>query len=489
MFWICASKAKTNSAKSVHWTSKQIFPFGENKFRVKMHTHPKGFQYAMLQVHKDLSKWAARNLEALKSIDSIDPTALKTHHDEWLEELILEYKSKYGEWRSYDDRTVRASVAMHIFVELMRSRFVCMYKTVALESAAILAKEKPATDWLTYSLGQTNHLGHTLVPFPDWETPIFKYTQTKIVNALLLLTEKIDQVPIDAMDEVRRVIDVLYTRCAVLFCEATTTDVLDFATFRQSTTPSLKEAGETAQLFRPNRDFLAFVTIYFNVLMRRVYYGKLMNIITLEINDEYMKRLIEQDICGVMDDDTFEEMYAKSSDEGYVFPGDREWFLYRHPDEDPQVGTVLDICMRYAYRQRYFTEYRISKDVVLAAVDQNTHQGHCARIFVFDVLQNYIQGFPWKETCVIPNDALEGSQVQLTRGYAPYMIQSFSRYYAYFDGVFYSAKSFYGTLAAWFYLLRKHFGGQLFESHDLKELTDYVLDGKRVLKKRVGDLY
>jgi hypothetical protein len=226
---------------------------------------------------------------------------------------------------------------------------------------------------------------------------------------------------------------------------------------------------------RPNRDYMIFCTIYFHALFRRIFYYELLDkAAAVDGNAKQIERWVSDEVCKALGAEGFEDCFQKSCEEAYAFPGDSEWFAYRYPNLPKQTGPILG-CFRPEYAKKYYTDYRLSKEAVLAAVQQATHAGHCARLFVINAIDQYMKihyGIPWKDGLVIANCGMEGSQTKLFRSDAPYLVQVFSRYSVYYKHTIYSSNCLYTTIATWMNILKLRFNSQIFERTDLRELIE-----------------
>jgi hypothetical protein len=275
-----------------------------------------------------------------------------------------------------------------------------------------------------------------------------------------MITEKIDQLPSIAVSETRNLFRLLYIRhCQLIFQIEIT------------------------------RDYLTFATIYFVAIHRRFFYWDLIpqkSFVIPEGSLDRCRRWIEKDVYGQMTDENFDDIYKKTYEEdaAYKFPGDLDWYNYRYPDlPNFQIAPILG-CFRKELMQKYFSEYRISKETLLDSVNQNSHTGHCARLFMFNAIDQYMSiamNMKWKDALVISNGMLESSSKELLREFGvtvPYFVQLFSRYCVYDVGNIYVTDNFYESLIIWLSLIR--------DKKNWGNLIDKIIKGYETIPEYIG---
>jgi hypothetical protein len=429
-------------------------------------THVRGERYMLVELHRTLNSWGKTNARVLKALPKplVTVNDLNVLHAKWLEQMIVDYYY-FGSMRTFGN--IRTCPAVQIFTELSRTHFILMYPHIVQENEQV-AKSGEYTDDLliSFRLELCNFMGED----SNWKTPVMMYTQQDVMNALLMLTEKLDQLPMAAVDELKHVLRVLYTRNSVFLCETSTEQILNVPNMR------------TAENNMPNRDYLTFCTIYFHAIQRRIFYYEHVqksDRLPAEVDEAMVERvrLWVADVVDSLGQEGFEDCYAKACEEAYNFPGDREWFKYRYPNLPAQTGPILD-CFRKKYAERYYMDYRASKDSVLGVIDQASHSGSAARIFVLNAVDQYMKtqfSIPWRDGLVIDNNALEGNQVKLYRSKAPYLLQVFSRHWVYDKAAVYPCDSLYQSLAIWMYLLKYRYRSTVF-GVSLDRLVKKIVD-------------
>jgi hypothetical protein len=191
---------------------------------------------------------------------------------------------------------------------------------------------------------------------------------------------------------------------------------------------------------------------------------------------ERCKIWFEEEVCKSLGTEGFEDLYAKSCEECYQFPGDAEWFKFRYPELQVQTGPVLD-SMRKPMAKKYYTDYRISLESALGVYNQITHSGQCSRIFILNAIDQYMKntfGVTWRDGIVIKNDALEGSSKKLLRKGTPYIVQIYSRFSVYDNSKIYTSDDLYEVFFYWAYLVKTKYNYEVFGTN-LKLMIDKFL--------------
>ncbi len=453
---------------------------------------PRGHRYMNYQFHTILNQWSMHNAYYIscilegKLLNENIIEELRKLHDAKLELFISDYngwssvltiKKPEEEEREIDpaqlelliskmtfeedSHIIRHTLSADIFIELSRTHFLIMHRTIIEESDQVLQSGNVGgLKVVWWSMNNTVHLGSRSSKL-DCKLPIMSYKQSDIMNALLMLTEVIDQLPIEALPEVKHVLLLLYTRNSVFFCDKVPVSILD----------SMKDAEGY-----PTRDYMTFCATYFHVVQRRIYYAE--NIKRHEIGKltTHCKKWFEIDACNNLGSDGFEDEYNKACEEAYQFPGDLEWFTYRYPDLSVQTGPILD-CFRKELAKQYCTNYRVSKEVLIASLQLASHTGQCARLFFLNTIDQYMKvqfSIPWKDGIVVKNCDLEKTSGKLLRNGAPYIVQIFSRFWVYQKGEVYCSDDILQVFAYWLLVVKRDYGGKVFGT-DLTKLINKVI--------------
>jgi hypothetical protein len=438
------------------------------------------FKLEFFRFHESINNWAKENynnLITLKRDLQLNPS-LQKKYNEYYEKLIIEYPI-LSEVRDFPDG-VRYMKAAFIFVELSRTFFLLNYNLVMKESDILKnAKENDEREkdlLILWKFDQTKSLSSVSL---TWDKPVFRFTQSEIITGLLVLTEHLNFLPYEeGLNDLKMASKILYLRNAIFFCQELKLEILD------STDNFNIKFNSSSELLTPNRDYYTFCTIYFHAIFRRIFYGELIQ--KLNVNKlpeekaiERCKAWIAGEVCDGLGLDGFDDLYDKSYEEAYRFPGDLEWFKYKYPDQASHTGPILD-CFRKEYSKKFYAEHRTSKEAVLNTVGLNNHVGLCSYCFILNAVDQYFKTsfqLNWRDCICIENSAIEGTQKIMLRGKVPYLVQFFSKYYCFHKGQVFITDCVYTSIVNWLWVLRKYYKGFCL-TVDCNQLIDKILDGK-----------
>jgi hypothetical protein len=424
----------------------------------------------------------------------------------WLDFLVLHFHF-LNEPRTYPlpTRTVQDTMASHIFYDLSRMYGLAHYNILCDEKERIDSmREIPNVD-IQRGLYSVFSLKLTQQPFwvemvnvftvryddeedPDeiieetrrrvqemWEKTVMTYTQSDIITALVYLTQQCESLSSAAITEFRRYFELLHLRNSFLFFEGLPDSILTDELMR---TPL---PNTDPPLFTPNRDYTVLCSVYFGHLLRRFYYYDVLRDNAELVYDEEAgrirraaancKRWVTQ-MTNRLSIDMFQDLYLKVCDDAYDFGGDAAWFKYACPRRIQSRGNIL-AELRPHMHKRFFSESNIAKETVLA----NVNRTHVARTFVLYLIDQQLQidcNIKWLNAVVINNDGIEMATEALTSNRAPLIVQGFSSYWAYDQGLVYQSDDIFETIVTWFYLLKERYHGNL-HGISLHEFCDKVL--------------
>lgn len=310
-----------------------------------------------------------------------------------------------------------------------------------------------------------------------WSRPVMEYTQSDVMDIAFFLTQQLNDVPADCVDEYRAVFERTWLRASILMHEAHPAEVLDDATMR---IPLVTDEAE--QLFIGNRLFGTFVAMYLGEIMRRLFYYDLLHRKTMTlpagvITPEMVGRVRAwvTDIIDRMADEAFVETYMDNRVFAYNFVGDQKWFKFSKPTEVMSPQSCLAAFRPHLYR-RYFTEDRITKPLLMDSVSTR----YTARTYIFKAITMHIQmrmsntEIKWDQGVVIHSDGIQMSCYMLQSTKCPLLLQVLSSYWCYDDSKMYMTDNIFEALTVWFYLFHTKYNDVLY-NHTLEVVVKEVL--------------
>jgi hypothetical protein len=197
---------------------------------------------AQLNTAKVLSKWAQKNSTYIKIIQDgavlLPLSEFNDIHEDALRALIVDYVNwsivqtivlkKPKVTRNRDEVLVNLEQEVNsapqgppssfthctsasIFVEMSRTNFILMYRTLMDESKQIQDEIQmhglPRGEYMVlWTLEKANYL---YVPNP---LAVMSFKQSNVMDTLLMMTERLDSLPFEAFDELKQAVKLLYTR-------------------------------------------------------------------------------------------------------------------------------------------------------------------------------------------------------------------------------------------------------------------------------------
>jgi hypothetical protein len=370
----------------------------------------------------------------------------------------------------------KAEAPLHLFTELSRMHFVASYTELHEQREHLL---KHATDDkeipITILTICPSLCAHEFWHDPLQNTPIMKFTQSQVIQFLIWLTTAITYMPIEeeAVEELRKLVQTLFTRNSVFLCQTCTADTLNV--------PEYRAEQSVKNQYSVNRAYIKFCSIYFNQLLRRLYYFDRLTGIVQPLPDDthadVIAHWIKTTVCPVLGVEGFEDCYAHACEQVFTFAGDVEWFQYKYPERPSVHGPVLD-CVRPALFRQYTGLSRVSLEPVLSAVYQSDIQGACSRRFILLAVDQYMRtcfGAHWYNATVVENTAIEKSQIQLIKTPCPCLIDILGHgYWVYTKNTrVYPTTHIYHSLSVWLQQLKEDYNCKLFHL-SLSEIVDEV---------------
>lgn len=428
----------------------------------EVYCHPvEDYRSQMSNMYHRLSQWGLLNTRLIANIPQEvslpHVERLRSLWSEWLETFLVDF---------LNDQQLQ----VHIFVELCRSNFLIHYNDLMEEQRQIESGRVAPS-----SSGEQSY--RFLFKREGEQKTVFSYTQGDIMSSLLEITVKILYCRQENVQALREYTEILMLRHGLLFCQENGPGVLDVAHMYD------------AERKRPHVDYAYFSAIYFRAILRRFFFKDLFELVSpLEMVREWVEdatrldhvksveRWFEGEVCNSLGADGYDETYKAACELAYVFPGDLQWFRYREPGNVENVQTILGV-IRKPLADRFASEGVISKQVVLAAMNADDHQGHCARMFLLLAVGQYMQTFyefDWYEAVVVTNEKLESVDYKFYREKSPTLVQRFSFFEVCHRGRVVNTDSIYETLAVWFLIVKHVYQSHIFE-YDLTRCVEKAL--------------
>ena len=192
----------------------------------------------------------------------------------------------------------------------------------------------------------------------------------------------------------------------------------------------------------------------------------------IEKCQNWVKHLI--DLLG---DDGYDDCYLASCQESYTIPGDIEWFSFKFPTRQPDLGSIL-FELRPELRKRFQEDMHLSKETVLEKTKYDTpkYMYRTSALFVLNVIDTHMRnmGIQWKNAILVEQEGIELSLWKLSRAMCPVLLQVFSRYVIYNDLHYMVCDNIYEAIVLWFKLLKTEYGDHLF-GRDIKHVVDEII--------------
>jgi len=352
-----------------------------------------------------------------------------------------------------------------------------------------------------------------------WTTPIYQFRQSEVIAGILFLTQQLNEVPINeedktALDEFRRVFEILWVRNAFLVQESHDASVLDDDLMRsevhlpfEDCTAEDTEAAKLAQrdyvvAYRVNRYYITFCAFYFGEVMRRFYYYDVLANNNMRGRDfaQLMRdggpisfeRIVRntrewiEAFVRKFPQEAFEDLYVSTCEAGYKFVGDDGWFHYKWPNKLRSRGGCISNIRPHLYKQ-FFSEGNITAERVLSTV----RTSYTSRLFVLMAINEQLKmrkQIEWFNGVVVTSGAIEMSAYKLRTNQCPIVLQVFSNFYTYDKGRVYKCDNdIYKSIAVWFYLLNTRHGNHL-HGVDLTEFVRIILRQEDTVQVANGQL-
>lgn len=327
-----------------------------------------------------------------------------------------------------------------------------------------------------------------------WTAPLYKFSQSEMVIAILFLTQQLNDVPPSGVGEFERVFNILWIRNAFLFQESHDATVLDDDAMRMELTDV---ADGAPVLYRVNRNYITFCTFYFGEIMRRLYHihalrDNEMDIVPIMGAGMSFERIVANTrewVDGFVrkfPDEAFEDLYVQTCKLGYAYVGDDGWFKYKWPNKIRSRGACIAMLRPHLHK-KFFSEQNVTPERVLTTVRTN----YISRVFVLMAINEQLKvrkHIAWFNGVVVTSDAIEMSSYKLRANKCPIILQVFSNFWTYDKGRVYKCDNdIYKAIAIWFVLLNTRYGNHL-HGVDLTEFVRTILRQGDDVQVRGGEI-
>ena len=445
-----------------------------------------------------LSKYNKRLLARLSRGRPLNENRAKLQklYNDWQATMVV-HGSLLNEAKRLNDGS-RTTFNASIFGEISRLHFIIHFKQLQDEQERVLHEGRlpdveERRDMLTLlALRDTRSQLWMDAPLPDsidWETPIFKYSQSQVLAVVEWLCTVMhdvgslsDDVYVleheDSALDFLQLFRVLLTRNAVFLIQrALPAETLDLEDMR-------RECKKNPGLFSVNSEYVLWCSCYFGAIIRRIYYWEALRENTIPpspeftISEEMVERCRQfiREVAEGFSTDAYEECYVDSCSESYTIPGDMEWFLYKFPTKQKGIGTIL-YEVRPEMNKRYQKEKHVSVSTVLTSstLTLPRYFMRTSQLFVLNALDTYLRTYniQWRDACVVANDGIELSHWKLTHPTCPVILQVFSRYWVYSRAEYIPTDDIYMAISLWFRILHLDYDDHLF-SVSLTEVRETI---------------
>lgn len=393
----------------------------------------------------------------------------------------------------------------HIFFELTRLNYLVHYPRILeeMDNLAVFEEQELSSEFyfLLHSLKMTKDQSFVAIvdsfdisalyeekEDPDqeveelrvrvkemWDAPIMRYTQSQVEILVFFLTQQINDVRREAVEEYRKVFLILWLRIAQLCNEFHSPAILDDEEMRHG--PFDTGNKNDVNTCAPNHRFIEFCFFYMGELLRRFFYYDMLirNQISPRVPRlklENVKKWITH-IANALAEDAFDDLYAEMLPVGYNFMGDDGWFKFSRTGVHSRGACIAEL--RPHLHKRFFSEAQVTRESVLAS----TRDSYVSRLFVLRIIDEHLRmtvpHLRFLNAVVVMNDGIEQSayKLQMTN-LCPLLLQVFSSFWVYHAGRVHVCDDIYEAVGVWFWLLCEYYNGHLYDC-DLREQAKQVI--------------
>jgi hypothetical protein len=316
-----------------------------------------------------------------------------------------------------------------------------------------------------------------------WYRPVNEYSMRNLYDAVMLLTERINDYPYH--NEIHRFIDELLCRLGCFFAQPQRINNMDMERYRI-------QAPGGADCYKINRDFQMWSTAYFFELIQRCNYWKYMSVNTIHRGDIYgfhnqadTLRNIVVRICEEMGRDEFYKLYKVCTEQQYDFPGDEMYSSYMYSGVGGGVIQKGDLLLKLRPERqaaKFFTEQNVNIESILSNIYEA--ETHLDRLCVFHIIDRYLfmyAGVKWMDNSVISQGALELNMPRIVENSIPCILHIFSRPCMHYDRKVFCSDNVYEVIVAWMLYIREYKNGMLFITNISTQIRELLGEDTKLL--------
>lgn len=347
-----------------------------------------------------------------------------------------------------------------------------------------------------------------------WYRPVSQYTQRNIYDAVMLLTERVNEYPFH--QEFVYFVQLLTMRLGYLLLFTGPAETFDIPRYRVAVpsvpavplvpatagtgtgaivpnsapgnVPTSAPVSTGAEEFQCSRVFIQWAACYFYELWQRIHYAQHMMCIPLEkkattANVDALREQVAH-ICRNIGLEDFMAMYKVSVDEYYEFPGDQAFGRFLHPEGIIDMGDLLLELRQERQAARYFSEASLNSKTILARVLSG--KTHLARLFLLNVIDRYFStevNVAWRDAVVVDQQGIALSQNKLIESTMPCLVSIFSIPLLNFEFHVLVTDDIYQSIAEWLVYVYVKKKGFLYRTN-IKLQIKQLLGKIKAVKKR-----
>lgn len=439
---------------------------------------------------------------------------LQSLYDAWCEHFVAEME-KMREVRHYvlsekhfgldhngKKKKFKSTNGSHVFLELTRLNYLTHYPKLLeeMDALALLDPDQVSQDFylMMHSLKMTKDRSFISIvdsfdisslldekEDPDeqveqmrlqinalWEKPIMQYTQSEVEMLVLFLTQQLNDVKTNGVEEYRKVFIILWLRIGQFFMEFHPQEVLDDEKMRNG--PHNTGDPNDTYTCAPNKRFIGFCFFYMGELVRRFFFYDMLiknQMKNIPRDVKHMTARAKEWITRItksLAEDAFEDIYANNLPLAYAFVGDDGWYKFSETAVHSRGACIAKF--RPHLHKRFFSEAQVTPHSVLST----TNDSYTSRLFILRSIHEHLKieipRLRFIDGVVIMNDGIEQSAYTLKVNKVPVLLQVFSSFWVYDQGRVYVCDDIYETVAVWFWVLHKRYNNHLYDC----DLTPFI---------------